>query len=87
VLQVFVSPNPFSEAASISFSTAKQANIKLYITDALGKQIATLFDGIATPGMMQTVRFESSALAAGIYTGVFIIDGQERYTQKLVIIK
>jgi photosystem II stability/assembly factor-like uncharacterized protein len=86
-LQVFVSPNPMQDAASISFTPAQQANVKLYITDALGKHIATLFDGNAAPGVMQSVRFESSELPAGIYTGVFVIDGQLRSTQKLVVIK
>ncbi|MES2765041.1 MAG: T9SS type A sorting domain-containing protein [Bacteroidota bacterium] len=86
-LQVFVTPNPFSDGSEISFSTVRQANIKLYITDALGKQVAVVFDGVVQAGAMQNIKFESSHLAAGIYTGVFIIDGQERYTQKLVIIK
>ncbi|HYF03899.1 MAG TPA: hypothetical protein VEC36_11015, partial [Patescibacteria group bacterium] len=86
-LKVMVTPNPLSDFAAVSFSTLKNSHVKFTISDALGKQIATLFDGVVESGATQTLRFESNNLPAGVYTGIFVIDGRERMTQKLVIIK
>lgn len=86
-LQASVSPNPVNDASFVSFSFPRQAHIKVFVIDALGNQVSTLFDGNVEPGNTHNVRFDSEGIAAGIYTGVFVIDGQERYTQKIVVIK
>jgi len=37
------------------------------VYDALGQEVATLFDGIAEPGRFYSVRFSGTGLSSGVY--------------------
>jgi hypothetical protein len=60
-------PNPFNPATNIQFMlhTTQRATVKVY--SAIGQEVRTLFDGVAEGNSMQTVVFDASALASGIY--------------------
>jgi alpha-tubulin suppressor-like RCC1 family protein len=62
-----VHPNPFTEKTTISFSvpTAGRAVIKVY--DAVGRQVETLFDAVASPGKIYKVVFYGTHSSGGIY--------------------
>jgi hypothetical protein len=59
-------PNPFNPATTISYSLPKRAVINLNIYDVTGRRIATLADGLHSPGTYQ-VTFDGSNLSSGIY--------------------
>jgi hypothetical protein len=60
-------PNPFNPATTIHFAVTSDQRAKLVVYNALGQEVATLFDGIARAQALQTVEFNASALASGTY--------------------
>lgn len=59
-------PNPFNPSTSIKFSLAEQGNVSLVVYDMLGRQVATLLNGVQSAGDHQ-VTFNASKLASGMY--------------------
>jgi len=59
-------PNPFNPSTSIKFSLAEQSNVSLVVYDMLGREVATLLNGVQTKGEHQ-VAFNASRLASGMY--------------------
>ena len=59
-------PNPFNPTTTISFSTPKQGLVTLKVYDVLGKEIATLVNGIKPAGIYN-VDFDASNFASGAY--------------------
>jgi alpha-glucosidase (family GH31 glycosyl hydrolase) len=59
-------PNPFNSSTMISFSLGERVPAELYVTDLLGRKVATIFQGTTGPGA-QTLRFDASFLPAGVY--------------------
>lgn len=60
-------PNPFNPSTNITFSSAKTAQVQLIVSDLLGRQVATVFSGIASAQKIYTVAFDARNLASGIY--------------------
>jgi len=60
-------PNPFNPTTTITFSSAKTAQVQLIVSDLLGRQVATVFSGIASAQRTYTVTFDARNLASGIY--------------------
>ncbi len=60
-------PNPFNPTTTITFSSAKTAQVQLIVNDLLGRQVATVFSGIASAQRIYTVAFDARNLASGIY--------------------
>lgn len=60
-------PNPFNPATSFSFAvkTAAQTTVKVY--NLVGQEVATLFNGVAQPDQLYTLRFDAKDLPSGIY--------------------
>jgi len=78
-------PNPFNPTTTIRFSVPTAQHIILRVYDLLGRSVATLAAGVATPGE-HLVILDASSLASGVYfyrlqTGSFID------TKKLVLIR
>lgn len=67
-------PNPFSGATTISFAlpTAARASLKVY--DTLGREVATLVDGLLAPDTYRA-EFDASRLAAGVYVYRLQVEG------------
>lgn len=59
-------PNPFNPATMIEYSIAKAENVQLKVYDLLGREIATLVNGIQVPGSYN-VTFNASKLSSGVY--------------------
>ncbi|MDP4174893.1 MAG: family 10 glycosylhydrolase, partial [Bacteroidota bacterium] len=59
-------PNPFNPSTTINFSLPLSQKTVLKVYDLLGREIATLIDGILPAGQ-NSVKFDASGLASGIY--------------------
>ena len=59
-------PNPFNPSTMIQYQLASAGPVKLTVYDILGRQVATLVDGLQTQGTHE-VRFDAGALASGVY--------------------
>jgi hypothetical protein len=79
-------PNPFNPSTVIKFSVARQGIAKLRIMNILGQEVATLFNGPAQPGNVQSVSFNGGSLSSGIYFSV-LESGGERQIQKMILMK
>jgi photosystem II stability/assembly factor-like uncharacterized protein len=78
-------PNPFNPVTTINYQLPNQSHVTLKIFDVLGREVATLVNGIEQPGY-KTVNFSASKLASGVYyyriqVGSFI------ETKKLLLLK
>ncbi len=59
-------PNPFNPSTLINYEIAKAGPVRLTVYDVLGRQVATLVDGIQEPGAHEA-RFDGGGLASGMY--------------------
>jgi len=59
-------PNPFNPSTLIRYQVAAAGPVRLAVYDILGREVATLVDGIEQPGTHE-VRFDGGGLASGIY--------------------
>jgi hypothetical protein len=60
-------PNPFNPETEIGFSVDAPGLARLTVFDALGREVSTLFDGVADPGRLYSLRFGGEGLASGSY--------------------
>jgi hypothetical protein len=63
-----VMPNPARENARFKFTVPFSGRVTLELFDLFGHRIASVFDGMKSPGMF-TADFDCSALRAGCYLG------------------
>ncbi len=59
-------PNPFNPTTKIRFTLEKADNVSLKVFDVLGREVATLFNGMKPAGN-HTISFDASSLASGLY--------------------
>lgn len=59
-------PNPFNPSTSINFAIPVQGMVSLKVYDLLGKEVATLVNGVKTPGVY-VADFDAAKLTSGIY--------------------
>ena len=59
-------PNPFNPSTIIKFSLAQGTDVKLAVTDLLGRDVATLIDGYRSAGNHAAI-FAAGNLPTGIY--------------------
>ncbi len=59
-------PNPFNPTATVIYQLPKASRVTITAYDVLGRQVATLADGVKNPGYY-TSSFDGSDLASGIY--------------------
>jgi hypothetical protein len=59
-------PNPFNPSTQIRFSLAEPGECTLAVFDLLGRQVATLIDGVRPAGM-QIISWNASGQPAGVY--------------------
>lgn len=79
-------PNPFNPTTNIEFSIPQASNVSLKVYDLLGREVATLLNNVRFGSGSQTVSFDASNLASGVYlyrlkAGAFI------QTRKMTLIK
>ena len=59
-------PNPFNPATTISYQLPEKGSVSLKVYDVLGKEIATVVNGLQEAGYY-TVQFDASKFSTGIY--------------------
>jgi hypothetical protein len=59
-------PNPFNPATVIKYQLPAFSSVRLSVYDILGREVATLVDGLKEAGYY-TATFDGSRLASGIY--------------------
>jgi hypothetical protein len=83
-------PNPFNPNTNIIYQIAQCGLVTLKVFDSLGREVATLVDGIKGAGYYK-ITFDASHLASGIYFTRFIVQQQNGksivQTTKLMVIK
>jgi mono/diheme cytochrome c family protein len=60
-------PNPFNPVTTITFSVEKAERTTVSVYNALGQEVARLFDKIASPGQYYSLLFDGAGLAGGVY--------------------
>lgn len=78
-------PNPFNPSTAISYDLPAASVVTLKVYDVLGKEVASLVDGVQSAGS-RTVRFDGSSLRSGVYF-YRLQAGTFSETRKLVLIK
>jgi hypothetical protein len=64
-------PNPFNTMTEIDYEVIERGVTRLYVSDMLGRRVATLVDGEVEPGLYR-VRFDAGGLSSGSYVCVLI---------------
>lgn len=78
-------PNPFNPSTNISFELPTTGITSLKVFDAIGREVATLIDGIKSQGVY-TQKFDASGLSSGVYFYV-LKSGDLTQTQKMLLLK
>ncbi|RPI17459.1 MAG: T9SS C-terminal target domain-containing protein [Ignavibacteriae bacterium] len=78
-------PNPFNPKTIINFQLPMSNYVKLYIYDALGREIGTLVNEQLKAGTYQ-VDWQADSYASGVYYYKLITDGFSE-TKKMILIK
>jgi hypothetical protein len=78
-------PNPFNPATVIGFSVVSEDWVTLKVFDLLGREVATVVDGMKVPGFHQ-IRWDAAGLPSGVYyyqirTGSFV------ETRKMILMR
>jgi hypothetical protein len=79
-------PNPFNPSTSIEFTVPSDGRSTLKIFNALGQEVATLFDGTASAGQRHQMTFDASRFASGIYFSRLEFGGKMEF-KKMVLLK
>lgn len=79
-------PNPFNPVATIRFDVGEASHEStLRIFDISGRNVATLISGHLESGSYE-VKWDARGFASGVYFSE-LISGQNRHTQKMVLLK
>ena len=78
-------PNPFNPVTTIPFRVASAVRVTVVLYDVLGREVATLVDGVKPPG-----RYEVTWYAAGKSSGVYFVRmtaGAFTAVKRLILVK
>ena len=78
-------PNPFNPATQIKFSVPAASNVKLIVTDILGREVATLVNDELAAGNYN-VNFDASSFSSGVYFYSIITDNFKQ-SKKMILMK
>ena len=78
-------PNPFNPSTQIKFSVPQTSNVKIIVTDILGKEVATLVNDNLAAGNY-SVNFNANNVSSGIYFYSLITDNFKQ-SKKMVLVK
>ena len=79
-------PNPFNPETKIRFTVNDDTHISLKIFDALGSEIAEIFNDKVESGRIYEVNFNGLYLSSGVYF-YSLISEKTRKTKKMLLIK
>ena len=78
-------PNPFNPSTTIEFTLAKDGRAVLKVYNAVGQEVAELFNGEALAGRIIQTHFDASRLASGIYFSRLQVDGNSLVKRMMLI--
>ena len=78
-------PNPFNPSTNIKFDIPVKSNIKIVVTDIIGRTVGELFNGNVSAGTYET-KWDGSNFASGIYFVRMTTDAYSD-TKKIVLLK
>ncbi|HJY63530.1 MAG TPA: T9SS type A sorting domain-containing protein, partial [Ignavibacteria bacterium] len=78
-------PNPFNPVTEIEYSVTKESFVKLFVYDALGREISMLVYETQKPGKY-SVHYDGSDLNSGVYF-YKLNAGELSQTRKMVLLK
>lgn len=79
-------PNPFNPMTTMTFSVPHDGRTRLTVYNAIGQEVATVFDDIAVSGMYHQVTFDGSKLSSGLYIARLTYNGMQRM-KKMMLVK
>jgi hypothetical protein len=79
-------PNPFNPSTVIEFVVPKSGFATMKVYNVLGQEVATLFEGNAEAGRVNTARFSASNLPSGLYFYTLRSAGQSD-TRRMLLTK
>jgi aryl-phospho-beta-D-glucosidase BglC (GH1 family) len=80
-------PNPFNPQTQIRFELGTTQNVSLVVFDMMGRQVQTLFEGIAEANAMHQVMFGNNQLPSGSYWVRLIGEKGAIRTQRVTLVK
>jgi hypothetical protein len=78
-------PNPFNPRTRLRFVLSSSASISLKVFDILGREVATLVEGITAPGTHE-VLFDGTRLSTGPYLCRLTVEGNSK-TRTMMLLK
>ncbi|MFZ2324569.1 MAG: T9SS type A sorting domain-containing protein, partial [Ignavibacteriaceae bacterium] len=78
-------PNPFNPTTQIKFSVPQASNVKIIITDILGREVTTLVNDNLAAGNY-SVNFNASSVSSGVYFYTLITDNFKQ-SKKMILMK
>lgn len=78
-------PNPFNPATQIKFSVPSASNVKLIVTDILGREVATLVNDELAAGNYN-INFDASNISSGVYFYTLITENFKQ-SKKMILMK
>ncbi|MCC7262595.1 MAG: carboxypeptidase regulatory-like domain-containing protein [Candidatus Latescibacteria bacterium] len=79
-------PNPFNPSTQLGFAVPKAGHAIVRVYNALGQQVAVLFDGMAEASRQYDLSFQAGALSAGTYVYTLEFGGQV-LSRKMALVK
>jgi hypothetical protein len=79
------SPNPFNPVTVISFALADDRHVSLQVYDVMGREVATLVNGIRPAGEHR-ITFNANGLYAGVYF-YRVKTGDMSITKKMILVR
>ncbi|MEX1275436.1 MAG: FG-GAP-like repeat-containing protein [Bacteroidota bacterium] len=79
-------PNPFNPVTRIEFSLPEAGRVSLRVFDAIGRQVAVLFDDEGEPGRRYRATFNGAQVPSGMYFARLEWNGKH-LTKKLLLVK
>lgn len=78
-------PNPVAHTARLGFELPTREHVTLKVYDMLGRRVATLVDEVRPEGP-QTVQFDVSSLASGVYI-YRLMAGSTQLSERLTVVR
>ncbi|MAT38311.1 MAG: hypothetical protein CL946_01765 [Ectothiorhodospiraceae bacterium] len=69
-------PNPFNPSTQIRYNVPEKSDVRLVVTDAVGREVARLVNG-AVPSGVHIATFDASDLSSGTYVATIQMTGVE----------
>lgn len=79
-------PNPFNPTTRIDYALKATGNVSLIVYDVLGREVATLANGVQAAGQ-HSVTFNASSFASGVYFYSLTTPDGLTITKKMILMK